>query len=158
MLLEELKGRGHATIEESARFYTEKQLAKGLSLEQIRADEKAFQEAVFKHKQTVYKTLEPSALTFFDRGYHDTIAYLRYHGLEIAKFISDASKNVIYKKVFVLDMLPYVKDKARIEDYHTAKGLHNALISTYEEAGYRVIYIPIMPARERADLIEVHIH
>lgn len=152
-LLEELKKRGHNTVKESARYYIKKQLAKGSTLEKIREDEKAFQEAIFKQKQIIHEALSTDVVTFFDRGYHDSLAYLKYHGHNIAEFIKDACSDEIYKKVFVLDMLPYAKDEVRTEDDETAQGLHDALTSAYKEAGHEIILVPVMPVEERAQFI-----
>ncbi|HSX46772.1 MAG TPA: ATP-binding protein [Patescibacteria group bacterium] len=157
-LLKELKRRGHNTIKESARYYIKKELAKGLSLEKIREDEKAFQEAVFKQKQIIHEALATDAITFFDRGYHDTIAYLKYHEHQIAQFIEEVCKNPIYKKVFVLDMLPYINDEVRTEDYETAKQLHKTLLQTYQESGHEIVRVPVMSVEERADFIEQQIN
>lgn len=152
-LLEELQKRGHNTIKESARYYIKKELAKGLSLEKIREDEKAFQEAVFKQKQIIHEALSTDVITFFDRGYHDTIAYLKYHQHKIARFIAKACNETTYKKVFILDMLPYTKDEARIEDQQTAEELHDALVDAYQESGNEVVQVPALPIEERTQFI-----
>jgi predicted ATPase len=156
-LLEELKSRGYNTIKETARYHIENQLAKGHSLEKIRKEEKKFQEAVFKQKKIIHDSLATDAVTFFDRGYHDTVAYLKYYEFKISKFISDVCKNNTYKKVFVLDMLPYEKDEARIENIEVAKGLHKALIKIYEDFGHEVITVPVLPLEERAQFVLDHI-
>jgi predicted ATPase len=152
-LLEELKNRGYNTIKESARYHIENQLAEGRSLEKIRKEEKAFQEAVFRQKKIIHDSLATDAVTFFDRGYHDTVAYLKYYEFKIAKFISDVCKSNIYKKVFILDMLPYKKDNARIENAEVADGIHKALTKAYEESGHEIVQVPVMPVGDRADFI-----
>jgi predicted ATPase len=152
-LIKELKKRGHNTIKESARYYIEKQLAKGLSLKEIRKDERSFQEAVFRQKQIIHDALATDAITFFDRGYHDTLAYLKYYDHKIASFISETCKGITYKKVFLLDMLPYVKDSARIENQATALKLHQALAYAYQESGHDIIKVPVMPIQARTDFI-----
>lgn len=156
-LLKELENRGYNTIKETARYHIENQLARGLSLEKIRKEEKAFQEAVFRQKKIVHDSLATDTITFFDRGYHDTVAYLKYYEFRIAKFISVICKNNIYKKVFVLDMLPYKKDEARIESPEIAEGLHTMLARAYEESGHEIIQVPSMPVKERADFVLDHI-
>jgi predicted ATPase len=57
----------------------------------------------------------------------------------------------------VLEMLPYKKDEARIENQETAKGLHRALIKAYKQAGHEIVKVPIMPVSERADFVIKHI-
>lgn len=152
-LTEELKKRGHNIVMESARDYLKQQLENGIRLKDIRDNEKSFQEAVFKQKQAIHAALSADALTFFDRGYHDTIGYLKYHEHEVAKFISDICKKTTYQKIFALDMLPYRQDNLRTEDLKTALGLHEALIQTYIESGHEVMHVPVMPIDRRADYI-----
>lgn len=152
-LLKELKKRGYNTIKESARYHIEKQLVRGRKVSDIRKNEKAFQEAVFRQKQIIHEALSTDAITFFDRGYHDTLAYLKHFGHKVAKFISDTCKGITYKKVFVLDMLPYTQDEARIEDRETAESLHSALIDAYEQSGHEIVHVPVLPVEERAQFI-----
>ncbi len=155
-LLNELENRGKNIVVESARFYIEKQLKNGFSLEQIRQDEKMFQTEVFKHKLLLHEELLAHVPVFLDRGYHDTLAYLTYYGLEVERFIVETCENTTYKKVFVLDMLPYEKDNIRTEGPSTAKKLHQILIDVYKKSGHDVQVIPVMPVNERADWIEAH--
>lgn len=152
-LMEELNTRGHAIVKESARYHVRQQLAKGLTLEQIRRDEKAFQEAVFRQKQIIHEALSKDVVTFFDRGYHDTLAYLEHYGYAIKKFITEACRDMRYEKVFVLDMLPYRRDEARIEDFATASQIHEALITAYQKSGHDVVHVPVLPLPARADFI-----
>jgi predicted ATPase len=152
-LMEVLKSRGFNTIKETARYHIENKLAKGISLENIRKEEKKFQEAVFRQKKIIHDSLSTDAVTFFDRGYHDTIAYLNYYEFKVSKFISEVCKNNTYKKVFVLDMLPYEKDEARIESIEIANGLHNALMQAYKDYGHETIKVPVLSVGARADFI-----
>lgn len=152
-----LKNRGYQTLAESARYYIEEQWARGLSTVQIRANEQSFQEAVFQHKQKMHQKTDPEILTFFDRGYHDTIAYLEYHRQTIASFITKTCNQTKYKKIFVLDMLPYNQDKARIETQTTAQKLHKALIKTYQAYGQELISVPVMTVPERVEFVLNHL-
>ncbi|CAN5643461.1 ATP-binding protein [soil metagenome] len=152
-LMKELKKRGHNTINESARYHIEKQLADGLNLKSIRQNEKAFQESVFKQKLIIHEALSTDVITFFDRGFHDTIAYLEYFGHEVTDFIAEICSKVVYKKVFVLDMLPYARDEARIEDRKTAHQLHKVLQKAYSASGHEVVRVPVMPVEDRADFV-----
>lgn len=156
-LITELQKRGHNTVKESARNYTNKQSKHGISAQTIRKNEKAFQEAVFKEKEIIHDALSEEVLTFFDRGYHDTVAYLEHFGHEVADFIEEVCGEFKYAKVFLLDMLPYENDEARIEDEETAHGIHAALKQAYEESGHEVIEVPVMPVKERADFVLQHL-
>lgn len=153
-LLKELHQRGYKTVPESARYVIEQQQKQGKSLEAIRQDETAFQLEVFKQKLRAYKSLDQAALIFFDRGYHDTLAYLQFIGADIPEAVFEACKRMKYKKVFILDMLPYVSDSARTETNIEAHKLHAMLGAAYKQFGYNVTRVPVLPIHERADWIE----
>jgi predicted ATPase len=156
-LLEELRRRGYNTVQESSRQYIEDRLAQGYSLKEIRNDEKKFQEEVLKKMHALHKTLDKNAVTFFDRGYHDATAYLKYYNHPLEKFVEEIGKQANYAKVFVLDLLPYKKDEARIEDPKIAEGLHQSLINTYKNSGHEVIKVPVMPVNDRTDFVLKHV-
>lgn len=156
-LIDELRKRGFPIVNETARAHAEKKLKNSVPIGEIRKDEKAFQEAVFREKEIIHDALSQDVVTFFDRGYHDTIAYLKHFGHEIANFISDTSDNFNYSKIFLLEMLPYVNDEARIEDEETAQGIHKALKEAYEKSNHQIINVPVMPVEERADFVLQHL-
>ena len=58
-----------------------------------------------------------------------------------------------YKKVLVLDRLPYAKDQARIEDQETAARLDRELEASYRMLGYEVKRIGVMPVQDRLRLV-----
>ncbi len=153
-LINELQKRGHKTVEEAARLLIEQKLAQGLTLGQIRSDEMSFQEQVFAHKQKQHLALSGDEITFLDRGFHDTVAYMKHFKLQVPKPILDVCKHTRYKRVFVLDMLSYARDSARIEDEDTAQKLHKALIDVYQAYGYEITVVPPMPLAQRVKTIE----
>lgn len=156
-VLRELEKLGHKAVGEAARAYVESRLAKGMTLEEIRSDIKSFQEAVFKNVHELHLAADKDVVTFFDRGYHDAVAYLKYFGEEASDFMKNIANTNSYSKVFVLDMLPYVKDGVRDEDEETANALHQQLRETYKEYGHEVIDVPVLPPAERAQFILNHI-
>jgi predicted ATPase len=157
-LLQILESKGHTVFPELARTVIDEAIAKGLSVEQIRKDEKKFQMEVLKRKQEVEAKHKPDVITFFDRGMHDTLAYMRSYGWEIEKKLEKEVYKSKYRKVFLLDMLPkYEKDYARIEDDKFKRKINQLLYSAYEEAGIEVVSVPAMPIMERADFVLKHI-
>jgi predicted ATPase len=84
-ILNILKSKGHKVFPEIARIVIDEGIAKGLSVEQIRRDEKKFQMKVLKRKQQIEANHQADKLTFFDRGMHDTLAYMRSYGWKIKK-------------------------------------------------------------------------
>ncbi len=116
-LLHELKKQGHVTIPEAARVVIDQSLAKGLTLAEIRADEKHFQDIVMKYKVDAEAHLDQTQLTFFDRGLHDTIAYLHANQLNIEDWVQQAVSGALYHKIFWLEpLMTYEQDYARNED------------------------------------------
>jgi predicted ATPase len=55
--------------------------------------------------------------------------------------------------VFLLALLPYKKDYARIEDEKGAKHIEEMIYDTYHDLGYDVIRIPVLPVKDRSKLI-----
>lgn len=92
---------------------------------------------------------------FFDRGIPDSLAYFRYNQFVILEelLINSSQKNTNYEGVFVLDLIPYVKDRIRIESNEEARRIHYILHETYKYLGYQIIKVPFMSIEERVDFI-----
>ncbi len=153
-LLAELERLGHMTVPEAARTYIDQEMAKGFSVEQIRKDEKKFQEEVARLKIEIESLHAKDILTFFDRGMHDSLAYMQHYAYEIEDWIETALKAARYRKVFLLDPLPvFEKDYARTEDEGFAEKITGLLHSAYDSAGMAPIKVPVLPVNERAEFI-----
>jgi predicted ATPase len=157
-LLLELEKLGHAIIPEAARTWIDQNLAKGLSIEQMRADEKMFQEDIARLKQKIESAHPADTLTFLDRGMHDTLAYLRHYGFGIEDWIQKAVEGSHYKKVFVLEPLAaFQKDYARTEDQDFTQKLTKLLHDAYKEYGMKPISVPAMPITQRVAFVLEHV-
>ena len=89
-LLAELEKLGHTTLPEAARIIIDQGIAEGKTVAEIRADEAQFQLKILMHKRRTEKYHPEDMLTFFDRGMHDTLAYLKLRGFKLEKNIIDA--------------------------------------------------------------------
>lgn len=156
-LLTELSKRGYKTVPEAARTYIDQERANGKTLEVIRSDEGAFQHALIPMKVSAEQNASKDDVTFFDRGMHDSLVYFSYAGISHHPELDEALTHSRYRKVFVLDMLPYEKDDARTENYDTASQIHLDLKTAYEKAGMEVVEVPVMPVAERTDFILKHL-
>lgn len=157
-LLAELEKLGHSTLPEGARIVIDSGIAKGLTIDDIRADERQFQLDVLAHKIRTELEQNREALTFFDRGMHDTLAYLRLFDIEVTDEVIEAMKNSGYKHVFLLEPLDtYVTDYARTESKEEALKLNELLAEAYSEYGMKPTVIPALPPEERAQLIMKHL-
>lgn len=62
-------------------------------------------------------------------------------------------RTVSYKKIFILDNLPLVKEYARTEDATAQKTIHQLITEVYESLPFPVVHVPVLPPDERADYI-----
>ena len=62
-----------------------------------------------------------------------------------------------YRKIFLLEMLPYQKDSIRVEDERTAKRIEKLLEKWYHTLNYEIIFVPVAPIEERVEIILSHV-
>jgi predicted ATPase len=142
-LLEELAKLGYQTYPETARRLIDDSLAKGISVEQLRSDEKLFQERVAKLKQELESSLRPNKTVFLDRGMQDTLAYLRHYNFAIEQWVMELMEAAHYQMVFLLDQLPVFKeDYARTENQAFAESLNQLLFEAYCDFDMMPIRVP----------------
>ena len=152
-LVEELEKRGYDVVREVARVYIDDRIAKGETIEKIRRDEILFQKNVLKKKIEIENKLPPKRMVFFDRGIPDTYAYDKLYGVKSNLLLEDASKKCSYRKIFLLEQLPFVADYARTETKEQQDELHKLLEEAYEMLGFTVVKVPILPVEKRVDFV-----
>lgn len=152
-LIGALTDAGHRTVPESARLYIDEELAKGRTIEDIRANPQALQEAIFERKLASERALDPLEMVFIDRGLPDTLAYRRHLGLAHDPIVHAACAKSSYRNIFLLEPLPYVPDRARNEDPREQKRLHEAIRSVYEELGFILIDVPVLSIAARLQFV-----
>jgi antitoxin component YwqK of YwqJK toxin-antitoxin module len=84
-------------VPEAAQIYIDREMDAGKTIEQIRENEKEFQEKIFAMKLIIEKKLNPAESIFFDRGILDTIAYLKLYSYSINPVIIKRTKQSSYK-------------------------------------------------------------
>jgi predicted ATPase len=151
-LVGELERLGCRVVHEVARAYIEAQMTQGRSLQEIRADKQSFENWILDAKVAIEAKLPKHQVIVLDRAIPDSIAYFQAAGLDTTEAIAKSPRNR-YKKVFLLDRLPYKSDHARIEDNRTAVRLHEALEASYKMLGYNVIRIKAMPVKDRLESV-----
>lgn len=153
-LLHRLWLRGYKTVPEAARAVIDEAVEKGVTVEQLRSNERHFQELVLERKVQVESELDKEQLTFFDRGMHDTTAYIGYYDDELTddeKRTVSASK---YKAVFLLDPLDeYKEDYARVEDETFRVKIQELLEKAYADDGIPVVHVPPIGLDKRVEFI-----
>jgi predicted ATPase len=153
-LLAELEKLGHSTLPEGARIVIDNGIVNGKTVQEIRADERKFQMDVLAHKIRTELKQPENALTFFDRGMHDTLAYLRLYDFDISEEVLEAMQNAQYQQVFLLEPLEtYDVDYSRTESREEALKLNKLLADAYTEYGMQLISVPAMTPSERAKFV-----
>ncbi|MDB5165046.1 MAG: hypothetical protein JWL89_672 [Candidatus Saccharibacteria bacterium] len=157
-LLTELEKLGHPVFPEAARTLIDRSLAEGISVQELRADEKAFQEKVAEMKRDTEAKIPAEQLTFFDRGMHDTLAYMRHYGYTIEDWVHQLMETSRYRKIFLLEPLPkYQQDYARTEDQSFIDNIQQLLRDSYREFGMEPITVPAASLDERVTFVLNHL-
>jgi predicted ATPase len=151
-LVRELERLGYRVVHEVARGYIEAQMDQGRTLEEVRGDKRSFETHILNAKVAIEEKLPKDEVIIFDRAIPDSIAYFEAAGLDKAEPVEKSPRNR-YRKVFLLDRLPYKTDHARIEDKKTAMQLDEGLEQSYKMLGYNVLRIPVMSVQERLNLV-----
>ena len=153
-LINELKKMGHNTVPESARLYIDTEISKGNTIDKIREDEKRFQEEVIKLKEKLESQYDKDKLIFFDRGMHDSLAYMRSYGYKVEDWFESIIEAATYAKVFLLEPLAkYEEDYARTESKEFSRSIHGLLHEAYSEFGMKPISVPPVNVKERVKFI-----
>jgi predicted ATPase len=152
-ILKELEKKGHKVIYEIARIFIENELKKGKSLKEIRKNELVFQQKILKLKVDLEKKLPKNKITFLERGIPDSISYFKICDHFHDELLNKAVKNCFYKKIFLLELLEYKKDHARVESRKKAQELETLLELDYKKLGMDVINVPKMSIEKRVRFI-----
>lgn len=88
-----------------------------------------------------------------ERGIPDSTAYMQLCGVKKDRLLANSLKKSSYKKVFLVELLEYDLDYARIESPEQAKMLEDLLEKSYTDLGIKVIRVPKMSVTERADFV-----
>jgi len=151
-VIKELEQRGYKVVHETARAYIDQQLAAGRRLEEIKADELAFENHILNDKLVIESTLPPNETIFFDRGIPDSIAYFKLAGLDADPPLKK-SKRRRYRRVFFFERLGFLKDRVRSEDEDAADSLNSLIEESYRLLDYEIIPVPVLSIEQRVDYI-----
>lgn len=148
-----LKERGYKTTIEHARHFIDTKRVEGKTVEEIRANQIAFQRGVLDMQIQQEAQLDPNETVFLDRALPDALAYYRFLKLPIDPELISAISKASYRKVFLLDPLPLEKDYARTEDENAQKQIHELLREAYQELSLPIVHVPVFSPEERVDFI-----
>lgn len=148
-----LRQQGYHTTIEHARHYIDTLYSEGDSVEEIRSNKKKFQLAVLEMQIAQEASLNRDEMVFLDRAIPDAMAYYQFLDLDYDEKLLNAVNGVSYKKIFILDRLPFAKDYARTENEDDQKVIHQLLIEAYSNLGFPIVFVPVLPPAERVQFI-----
>lgn len=153
-LLNELAKRGYTTMPEVARLVIDEALASGQPIESIRSDEQGLQQSIVERRFALQSALPEDHIIIFDRGMHDSLAYLQYYDFPISQQLLEACQYIHYNTVFLLDQLPsYAQDYGRTEDEVFAKAIQEKHEQVYKDYDMAPVIVPAVSVHERANII-----
>ncbi len=152
-ILDTLQQKSYSILPENARIYIDQQLSGGRTIEEIRADEFEFQKVIARMNIEREKSLPTEELVFMERAVPDSLAYFERIGKGVPDFLQEAAKHLRYRKVFLLEPLPFEQDYARVEKSEDIILLHQALEKAYREVGAEPILVPATSVEGRLALI-----
>ncbi len=110
----------------------------------------AFAAECHRRMVELLEQVEPHELCFFDRGIPDIIAYLRNGSKPIpSELFTDGRRYT--KLVFIAPPWSdiFINDNERPQTFNECLRLHNLILETYVELGYRVVMLPRVSVAER---------
>jgi len=131
-------------------------LKKGKTIEQIKADELAFERHILYKKIKIEESLPKKEIIFLDRAVPDSIAYFKSAGLNPNEPVKK-SKLVRYKKIFLFERLEFEKDRVRSENQLKAAEIELLLEKAYQMLDYDIVYVPVLSIQKRTDFILQHL-
>ena len=150
--IDELARRGFPVLAEAARLIIDEHLAAGKTIQEIVTAPDWLQSVVEK-KLAMEQAVPLDEAFFFDRGVPDSLAYYKTSGTPIDEVLKSALSKVLYRRVFLLELIDFRNDEARSETPEQAAMLHRCIREAYEGQGYTIVDVPLMPVEERADFI-----
>ena len=154
-IINELKKRGFHCINENSREIINEQLISGGDILPWK-NQVAFENKIANLRTQQYLSSPDDCVCFFDRSVIDGVAYLKTNKLEVTSEIYSNIKKCNYNKlVFYTPIWKkiYRKDNERKEEIEQAIKINNYIISVYQLKGYKMIEIPKISIKERANFI-----
>jgi predicted ATPase len=146
-LIDLLADKGFQTAPEIPRQYLEREVARGRTLDEIfgnEADERAMKDMQMRAEHG----LRATDVVFLDRALPDFLFFYRIFGMNPNELLAERFHHR-YASVFILDLLPFQLDGARIEDDTYTVLFDEWLVRDYSALGYHVVRVPVLSPQER---------
>jgi predicted ATPase len=151
-LIDLLADKGFQTVPETARQLMEKEKAKGRTIEEIFENGAAFERVLMDVQQGIEHGLCATDAVFLDRALPDCLTFYRIFGMDPNEILAECLHHR-YSSVFVLDLLPFQLDGARIEDDTFTVVLDEWLARDYGSLGYHIVRVPVLSPQERLEFV-----
>ena len=120
-------------------------------------DLSCFARKALRRMAATFEEADDTGPVFFDRGIPDIVAYLIAAELPVEEAYQVALEKYRYAPTIFL--LPpwqdiYVRDSERWQTFAEAKLLADHLRTVYQQAGYRIIELPLSSVQERITFIQ----
>ena len=153
-VINELAARGYRVAPEGARIVLDQLVSEDIDPKEFRTENpQQFQSMVIETDIRIQSNTPTDETVFFDRSVLDNYAYASLTDRDVPPEIGDEYGDA-FDSVFRLEQIPFEDDYARTEDESMADRVHDELGTVYEEHGYSVIDVNLMPVNRRADFIE----
>ena len=152
-VINKLQEQGYKTTIEHARHYIDTMRSEGQTVEEIRANKRKFQLGVLDMQIEQEASLNSDDIVFLDRAIPDAMAYYQFLKLDYDTKLIEAMHNVSYKKIFILNRLPLIKDYARTEDEAAQKKIHRLIINVYKSLPFPIAFVPVLNPNQRVKYI-----
>lgn len=105
--------------------------------------------------QSYIDSIDDSSPIIFDRGIPDLVAYAASFNLDTTPYLEIAKKYTYAHQVFLLTPWKeiYKTDDERKMTFNQTYEFHDLICETYSMLDYRLIEVPRMSVRDRADFI-----
>ena len=158
-IIKGLEKKGYTTFEEYSRSLIVKSQKEGVE-NYFLEDPEAFSDEIFEGRLKQYHNadqIETSKPLFYDRGLHDTFAYLKALGRATEKW-EKRTANYSYDFVFLVAPWKeiYTQDAQRLETFEQASHYYPFLLEIYSKQ-HLVIELPQTSIEERIGIIETHL-
>ena len=150
-LIDLLADEGFHTAPETARQYIEREITKGRPLDEVFGDD-ATEPGIFDMQRSLEHGLRADDVTFLDRALPDSLTFSRISGRNPNEFLAECFHHR-YASVFILDLLPFQLDGARIEDDTYTVLLDEWLDRDYRALRYPVVRVPVLTPQERLEFV-----
>lgn len=155
-IIDALKSMGHCCYPEISREVTLE--AKKQGIEQLFLENPLlFSELLLEGRKKQFEKAqnESHEIVFLDRGIPDVLAYMHYIGDSYPAFFDLACKEYQYNSIFILPPWEdiYESDNERYESFEQAQLIHNHLVETYQNYGYKIIEVPKDTVENRINYI-----